>query len=139
MADQQDFTQGFLLGYLLQQSKLQQQLIETQQEVIRLQQKVEQLTPPYPDEDVNWNKVSGGLTSVEVLESDDLEKVRALREWIFHFGEKYIRRFVHQRAYSELIAHMTRGIPRRLAELEVMREFGGDDAPPPASNNNKKH
>jgi hypothetical protein len=113
---------------LIQQNEWQQKLIESQKEIIALHKKIEQLTPPAPDDDINWNKVSGGKTSSEVLETGDFDDLRALSQWILKFGEKYIKPYVHFRAYTEMMAHMSRGISQRMAELETQKEFEQPDS-----------
>lgn len=120
----ESFANGVLIGFLIQQNALQKQLLECQQEIIQLQKKLQAIAPAKPDTDVHWNKVSGGLTASDVIEANDLEKLQALNEWIFTFGEKYIKPYVHVEAYAEVIAHMSRDIPRRMAELEIRAEFG---------------
>ena len=128
MTTEHDFEAGFITGFLLKQNNLQKQIIEHQAEIIRLQQQVEKMTPGAPDKDVNWNKVSGGLTSTEAIEGSDLQVLESLQEWIHTFGEKYIKPYVHHRAYAEMIAHMSRGISERLAELEYAQEFGVENS-----------
>jgi len=115
------FASGLFVGFLLRQVDLQKQVIEAQQEIIQLRKELEGLKPTIPDDDVNWNKVSGGITATEVLESESIELLNQLNKWIFQFGEKYIRPYVHSKAYAEMIGHMTRGIPKRLAELEIQK------------------
>ncbi len=121
-----------LTGYLLKQTELQRQLIQAQQEIIRLHQKIESLTPPEPAEDVHWHKVSAGLTSEETLASDDVEQIRRLLGWVLRFGQKYVQPYVHLRVYGEIIAHMSRGISSKLAELEVRADFAELFSPPNA-------
>ncbi|MDX1994619.1 MAG: hypothetical protein SF029_19710 [bacterium] len=113
----------FLAGYLLKQNALQQKLLETQQETIRLYQKLEQVTPSSPGENIHWHKVSGGITSEEVLASDDLQLVLAFRDWMLEFGNTYIKPYVHLKVYGEIMSHMMRGVSKRLAELEVKADF----------------
>lgn len=117
-------TKDMLLGYLLNQTTLQQALLEKQQEIIRLHETIRKLTPPPPDEDVNWHRVSGGVTSEETLKTDDLEQIKQFYEWLQAFGEKYIKPYVHLRVYAEIMAQMTRGLPSKIAGLEVQAEFG---------------
>jgi len=113
-----------LLEMLQQQNDLQRQLIEAQNEVIRLYRKMESLTPPKPETDVHWHQVSGGILSDDVLASDNLEQMRALQNWMMGFGEKYIKPYIHPEVYGEMLSHMTRGLSGRLAELEVTALFG---------------
>lgn len=109
---------------LTEQMKLQKQLIEAQQENIELRKKLDARTPPVPDDDVNWNKVSNGMTSDEVLANGNFEQMIKFQEWIFSFGEKYIKPYVHHKAYAEMMGHMTRGVAGKLALEEVKLEFG---------------
>ena len=113
-----------LANALAEQMSLQKQLIKVQQENIELRKKVESLQASVPDDDVHWNKVSGGLTSDEVLANGDLTQIMKLNEWVFSFGEKYIKPYVHHIAYAEMIGHMTRGIAKKMAIEEVNAEFG---------------
>jgi hypothetical protein len=113
-----------LVEVLAEQTKLQQKLIDSQQEVIELRKKIEAMTPARPTEDVHWNKVYGGLASEEALAIGDLATLKALREWIFKFGEKYLKPYIHPEAYAETMAHMTRGIAKRMSDLEMQTEFG---------------
>jgi hypothetical protein len=107
-----------------EKTKLQELLIETQQENIALRKQIEKMTPPVPGDDVHWNKISGGLTAQEALVSENLDTLRKLQNWIFDFGEKYVKPYVHQKTYSEMIAHMMNNLPRKLAREEVKAEFG---------------
>ncbi len=101
----------------------EQQLLEAQQEIIRLQRELLTLKAPQPDDDVHWHLTSGGELAEAILAGDDLEKLQKLRDWVFSFGKKYIKPYVHPEAYAEVIAHMMRGIPERLAELETLAEI----------------
>jgi hypothetical protein len=114
---------------LAQQIRLQQYLIDAQNEIITLRKKLEAFTPDNPGDDVYWNVVSGGLTSEDVLAEGDAAKLKRLYEWIFTFGEKYVKPYVHQKTYAEIIAHMTRGLARRMAEADVKHEFGDNVLP----------
>ncbi|MDQ7024061.1 MAG: hypothetical protein Q9P01_21250 [Anaerolineae bacterium] len=107
-----------------EKASLQEQLIESQRENIDLRKKIEEMTPSVPDDDVHWNKVSGGLTSVEALMSENLEVLRKLQNWILDFGDKYVKPYVHQKTYAEIMAHMMSGLPRKLAREELKAEFG---------------
>lgn len=103
----------------MKQEELIQQLVNAQQEIIRLNQRIEALLPKQPDNDVHWHQVSGGLLSDDVLASNDVEKVKALYDWMLQFGTKYIKPYVQLEAYAELMSHMTQRVIRRLAELEA--------------------
>lgn len=108
-----------LVTVLSEQVELQQKLIASQAEVISLQAKIIELSPKRVDEDVHWNKIYGGLSAEDALNSDDLVIVKALRDWMFTFGEKYLKPYVNHQAYAEAMAHMMRGIAQKLSELEI--------------------
>lgn len=102
---------------------LKDMLIQTQQQLIEAQEKLLALQPNLPDEDVHWHKVSHGKIGDDVIESDDLALVQEFRQWIFDFGDKYLRPYVHPQVYAETISHMSRGIPAKLAELETLEDM----------------
>lgn len=113
------------------QRDLQAQLIEAQQKIIALQddknqllQQIAKSKPPTPKDDVHWYHVSNGKTSDQVVASGDPKELAKLQEWVFMFGEKYIKPYVHPEAYAEMIGHMTRGFSSQLARAEVLAEFG---------------
>lgn len=112
---------GFMLGMLLAQNEQQQQLIEAQQEIIRLQKQLLEKTPTTPDEDVRWHQVSG-VFAEDAAASDNLEMLQALHDWILAFGKKYVQPYVHWTVYSEIIVHMTRGLSAQMAHLELEDE-----------------
>lgn len=115
-------SQDELVKLLQEKTALQQQLIEAQQEIIRLHEKVEQMTPPTPPDDANFHRIHG-MTSEEAFNSNKLENLQALYDWCFDFGNTYIKPYVHLRTFAELMAHMTRGLNRKIAILEVKAEF----------------
>lgn len=104
--------------------ELQQKLIDAQHQNIQLRQRIDKLTPAVPNDDVHWNKVSGGMTAEEALMSENVVILKQFQEWVFQFGEKYVKPYVHQKAYAEMIAHMMRGLPQKLAREEIKTEFG---------------
>lgn len=104
--------------------KLQEQLINAQTENIELRKQIEKMTSQPPDDDVHWNKVSGGLTLAEALNSENLEVLRKLQNWIFDFGEKYLKPYIHSKTYAEVMAHLLANLPRKLAREEIKSEFG---------------
>lgn len=108
-----------IVAVLVEQVELQQKLIDSQAEIISLQSKIIELSPQRVDKDVHWNKVYGGLSAEDALNSGDLIIVKALRDWMFIFGEKYLKPYINHEAYAEAMAHMMRGIAQKLAELEM--------------------
>ena len=107
---------------------LQKQLLEAQQKLINLHEKVEAMTPKQPmPEEIRWHLYSDGVMSDDLLETRDIDLLKKYHEWMMTFGEKHIQPYVHPYVYSEIITQMGRGILRRLAELEVREEYGVDD------------
>lgn len=134
MSDSQTPQAGDLTGFLLQQNKLQQHLIDAQQQIIELYQRLEERIPAEPKDDVSFHLIAReGMSSEDVFAGDNLEDLRQLREWIFQFGEKYVKPYVHLRVYGEIVGHMSRGLAQKLAELEVQHELGLFPPEPPAA------
>jgi hypothetical protein len=119
-----DEVQQEIKALLHKHIEVQEQLIKAQQEIIHLKNSIENQRPSAPGDDGLWHKVSGGITTDTVFLSNDAALLRKFNEWIFTFGEKYIRPYVHHQVYAELIAHMTRGLAQRRAELEVLEDLG---------------
>ncbi|MCU0497122.1 MAG: hypothetical protein MUF87_07215 [Anaerolineae bacterium] len=116
-------TKQALIEALQRENTLQKQLIESQQEVIRLYQQLEQLRPKKPELDARWYQVSGD-NSTDVVKSGNLEQLTNLTEWLYQFGNKYVKPYVHSEVYSEIMTHMTRGLPAQMAKLAVMQDLG---------------
>ncbi len=130
------FQAGLLLGLLVNQSKMQQQMIENQQTVIQLQQqviglqkRVDEMTPKTPGDDVRWH-IFSGLDDEDVVASDDLKALKALYKWVSEFGRKYVKGYVHPTVYSEIMNHMGRGLSRRIAEIETLAKFSTPSSSP---------
>lgn len=116
---QNDFQTGLLIGLLISENQQQKAFIEMQREIIRLQQKVQELTPPQPNiEDVSFHLQTGTL-SEEAANSADLREVEGYLCWVMSFAAKYVKPYVNQRVYQEVTTHMTRGLAERIAELET--------------------
>lgn len=109
-----------LIALLFHQATLQQQLIESQQKIIELHQRIDQMTPKSVDEkEVHWHLASGGIMSEEAAASDDLTVVRRFKDWNIEFAKKYIKPHVTQQVFSETLNQMTRGLTTHIAELET--------------------
>jgi len=109
-----------LIAFLFYQTMLQQQLIEAQQTIIELQQRVDDMSPkPVIEKDEFWHILSGGILSEDAAKSDDLKVVRAFKDWNVEFAQKHIKPYVNPQAYNEALNQMTRGLPTRIAELET--------------------
>jgi hypothetical protein len=63
--------------------------------------------------------MSNGIMSEEAANSDDLRLVRKFYDWNMAFAKKHIKPYVNQQVYSETVNQMTRGLPKRMAELET--------------------
>lgn len=120
MKQKASFETGLLLGMLLNQNALQQQLIEVQQENIRLRKQIEEQTPRTPPvEEIRWHMVSKGASIDDALSSEDVAVVRMFYEWLLGFGNKHLKPYLNYRVYSELMNLLTHSATRRLADLEA--------------------
>lgn len=118
---------GMLANQVQQQKQLlelQKQVIEEQKKIIALQQQIQEMTPKTPNEkDLHWHIFSGRVEN-DIVATGDLSALVAYHDWIINFGKKYIQPYVHPHVYGEILTQMTRGLSRRIAELEVMTKFG---------------
>ena len=111
---------------LLQQkmSELQAELIEAQRNVIKLQARIDEMTPKnVEDADVSWH-IATGIMSDDAANSDDWRVVKRFQDWNIAFAKRYIKPYVNPRVFSEAVTQMTRGLPKRIAELETAERFG---------------
>lgn len=123
MANDALFDQGLLIGFLLKQNTLQKQIIEQQQTIIKLQEKINQLTPAPVDNDVHWHIASGGVKSDDIANSEDLHLVRQFYQWNIDFAKKYVQPYVNPKVYSEVVNQMTRGLSEQISKLESTVTF----------------
>lgn len=115
-----------LIALLFQQGVLQQQLIEMQHQVIKLQQHIDSMTPKNPpDEEVFWHISSDGLTSEAAAESDDLTLLKRFRDWNIAFAKHHIKPYVNPLVYGECMNQMTRGLATKIAMLETEQANSG--------------
>lgn len=123
MTNQQTPQPDEVLRLLREQNKLQQQLIEAQQQIIALQKRLDDMTPKnVPDEEVHWHIKSGGIGSNEAAKSSDLSLVREFRDWNVDFAKKYIKPYVNPKIYAECLHQMTRDLAEHIAELETEQQ-----------------
>jgi len=116
-----------LIAWLFYQTMMQQKLMDMQQQVIAMQQKVivlqQQIDDMRPkaisEQEEFWHLVSKGIMSEEAANSDDLRLVRKFYDWNMAFANKHIKPYVNPQVYSETVNQMTRGLPKRMAELET--------------------
>ncbi|HEX2906036.1 MAG TPA: hypothetical protein VHO69_04205 [Phototrophicaceae bacterium] len=137
MKPDHSFQAGLLVGMLLQQTALQQEVIEAQREIIKLREQVAASVPAEPGKDVHWHVASGKMSD-EAAEADDLETVRTFYRWLLDFGKKYVQPYVHSKVYTEVINQMTRGLSRRIAELEVQAKFSSSGGSVSENNSGEK-
>lgn len=116
-----DATNKALMVMLLKQMALQMQVIELQQQVIELQQRIDEMTPKAVPSDALWH-IKTGTQSPDVSKITDLALLEKFRDWNYEFGERHIKPYVNPKAYMECLHQMTRGIPLRIAELQ-MRDY----------------
>lgn len=114
------FESGLLLGLLLSQNIMQQQLIEVQQENIKLRKQIDEQTPKTPPvEEIRWHMASKGESIEDTLTSTDIETIRTFYEWLIQFGNKHLKPYLNYRVYSEVMNLLTHAATQRLAELEA--------------------
>jgi len=116
---------GLLLGMLIQQQEviqLQQELLESQKEIIKLKDELTEKLPKEPEKNMRWH-ISSGMTSEDVMNSDDKRIIEAYKNWIVEFAKKYLKPYVHRDVYSEATSPMLRGIPTRLARMDTDEFF----------------
>jgi hypothetical protein len=117
-------TTAILLQWFIERIALQQQLIETQQQVIALQQRIDQMTPKNaPDEEILWHIASGGIMSKEAALSEDVRVVKKFLKWNQDMAKKNIKPYVNPKVYMECLQQMTRGLPERVALLETRHQM----------------
>lgn len=117
-------TTAVLLQWFIERITLQQELIETQQKVIALQQRIDEMTPKNaPDDEILWHIASGGIMSKEAAESSDVRVVKRFLKWNQDMAKKHIKPYVNPKVYMECLQQMTRGLPDRIAELESAAHF----------------
>ena len=123
-------TGKMFMALLFRQMRMQQELNESQQIIIALQKRIDELTPKVvPDNEVIWHVASKGMLSKEAALSDDPKTVRAFQDWLVGFAKKYIKPYVNPKVYMEASQQMTRGLPERLAELETKKAIAGKMTP----------
>lgn len=124
MAHLQFVNSKTLLVFYAQQLALQAALIEMQQEVIRLQNKLDKMKPDTPlDEEVFWHVASGGGLSTEAANSKNVDEVQKFLDWNLGLAKKYVKPHVNPKVYGEVVNQMTRGLPERIAELKTRSEI----------------
>lgn len=108
-----------LFACLFYHTVLQQQLIEAQQKIIELHNRIDKMTPKHAsDDEIIWHVASNGMMSDEAANSDDLATVKRFRDWNVSFAKKHIKPYVNPTVYGECLNQMTRGLATRIAELE---------------------
>lgn len=114
----QSMLQQQLMSAQQQLVETQQQLVTAQQRIIGLQQQIDEMRPkPISEQKEFWHLVSGTM-SEDAAKSDDIRLVRRFRDWNMDFAEKHVKPYVNQQVYSEVVNQMTRGLSKRIAELE---------------------
>lgn len=112
-------TTAVLLQWFIERMMLQQELIQTQQKLIALQQRIDNMTPKNaPDEELLWHIASGGIMSKEAAQSNDIKIVKKFLKFNQDLAKKHIKPYVNPKVYMECLQQMTRGLPERVAELE---------------------
>ena len=119
-----------MLGVVMNQLILQQELIEAQRqlaaaqrEVLRLERALKKKSPKNPPDKQTFWHLASGMFSTEAANSDDLKTVEQFSQWLELFARKNIKPYVNPKVYGECLNQMRRGIPERLAELETREEF----------------
>lgn len=117
-------TTAVLLQWFIERITLQQELIETQQKLIGLQQRIDSMTPKNaPDEELLWHVASGGIMSKEAAQSNDVKIVKKFLKFNQDLAKKHIKPYVNPKVYMECLQQMTRGLPERVAELESAAHY----------------
>lgn len=117
-------TTAVLLQWFIERIALQQELIEAQQKVIALQQRIDGMTPKNaPDEEILWHIASDGIMSKEAAQSSDVKVVKKFLKFNQDMAKKHIKPYVNPKVYMECLQQMTRGLPERIAELESAAHF----------------
>lgn len=117
-----EFTTGAVMGLMVGRLESQSEIIRLQAEVIRLQQQVQQMTPSTPADEEMYH-IAQGHTSSEITESNDLDELNAYLQWVYNFARKHLTPYVNPKARMEILSHMTRGIPGRIARLQTQQDF----------------
>ncbi len=113
-----------LIGFLFAITIMQEELIQSQQQVIELQKRLDEVTPkPIVEKDEFWHIVSGGVLSEEAAKSEDVKIVRRFKDWNISFAQKHLKPYINPQVYNETLNQMTRGLPSRIAELETAAEI----------------
>jgi hypothetical protein len=122
----QDFQAGLMIGLLMNETRNHQEVIEMQKQIIQLQQKIQEMTPPQPEmEEVSFH-MQKGMMEDEAANSDSIAVLEDYIQWVLDFTRKYVRPYVNQRVYQEVSGHMMRGLSDRITELEYRQKYGKD-------------
>lgn len=111
-----------LIAWLFYQTMLQEKLIEAQQKIIELQDRIDNMSPKaISEKDEFWHLISGGVMSEEAANSDNVVLVKKFKDWNISFAEKNIKPYVNPQVYNETLNQMTRGLGTRIAQLETKK------------------
>lgn len=116
-------TPKLILAMMLRQMALQDELLESQREVIALRKELKKMSPTNPKADEwSWH-MTHVADSDTITTNEDLQQVREYNDWLTWFGTKFLKPYVHARVYMEAMSHMRRGLAHRLAELETREDM----------------